>query len=393
MIKSIFIILVIFVSNYTFSQNYEEIIEDLNSDNIYDPIGATDLIIIYNIQEAFNVINDLYDAKPPIVQSRFLIALQLFEDPKLYERLIDYIDRADNFINEEYPLDPLTEKVHATYLLFKLEDYQTYQYVFDLITRDGVNNLNPEIFNSLEIILNNIPSAEIEAKNILLSIWESNEDESYHYLSISILVEKYGTEMTNRLLDAFENDDYLPVRILSLEYLFELEYEGLNSLLKDRLSKDSEWSFRVDIADSLLTRFGEPSDLIAVIDYQPNEPDETAKSLMGYAIDEFIPPNPASLNLLGKVTKLISYASEIYSYQWIANTQTRDYYLTKLNLLKRQIERGQYKDACTTVNNDLLARIETDLTANNITIEGYKFLHYYCMYIKEDFPQGLDPCP
>ncbi|MCL4279729.1 MAG: hypothetical protein KJZ60_08615, partial [Ignavibacteriaceae bacterium] len=64
---------------------------------------------------------------------------------------------------------------------------------------------------------------------------------------------------------------------------------------------------------------------------------------------------------------------------------------TKLNLLNSQITSGRYKDACSTLNKALLVQIEKDLATNKITTEGYKFLHYYCVYIKEEFPGPL-PC-
>jgi hypothetical protein len=393
--KAILIFIMITLINYNvLSQDIQSVIDDLYSDNIYDPIGAITIICSYNITEAFDDISTLYDQKPPIVQHWFLIALQQFEDTLLYNRLIDYITRADSFVSEEYPLDPLTEKVHATYLLFSLGDYSTYNYVFELINRDGLTEIDPTAFKSLEIILNNIPNAEIEAKNILLNLLDNSTDTDYRYFSMIALVEKYQSEMTSRILNSFENDSYLPVRILALEYLYVMDYPELNALLNASLILDPEWSFRIDIADSLLISFGEPSDLKAVIDYQPNEPNETARSLMAYSIEDFIPPKPDTLNWSGLTTKLITFTDEMLQYGWIANQQRKDFYSSRLDDIISLINQtNEIDSACTIINEQLLPQAEQDLQQELITTEGYKFLHYYTVYIKEEIEEDFGLCP
>lgn len=384
--------LLLFNTNAIFSQNVEELIQQLYSDVHWENIVAVDEIIYFNIEEAFYAIDELYDQKPPIVQSRFLEALQLFGDPLLYDRLIDYIDRADDFINEEFPLDPLTEKVNATYLLFTIEQYQTYNYIFEIIDRDGINDLSPTAFNSLDIILNNVPSAENQAKNILISIWENSTNNIYRSLSQFFLVKKYGAEMLDRVLTSFTEDEYLPIRISALEHLSSFNYSELNSLLKTRLIIDPSSMFRDDIADTLLEKFGEPSDLKAVLDYQPTEPDETTRSLMGTAIENFIPPKPGNLSLLAHIEKLISYTDELYEYQWILPDDIFSYYIDKLNELRAYIEEENYEIACTLITETLLPQIEQDMLDEVITIEGYKFLHYHSIYIKEKIEDLIGTC-
>lgn len=392
--KTATVFLFLIASNFSFSQNFEEVIQQLYSTNIYEAIGAIDIIITYNVEEAYPHITGLYESKPPIVQRSFLIALQLFNDSVLYDRLIDYINRADDFINEEIPLDPLTEKVHATRLLFSIGQYQTYNYVFELITRDGMENINPDAFNSLDIIMNKIPEAENQARQLLIDLWENSPDIHYRYFSMSALCEKYDTETQSRIISAFQNDDYLPIRILALEYLSNQRYSGLNLLLKSQLKLEPSSAFRSDIADSLLQKFGEPSDLKAVIDYQPNEPDETARSLMRYSIKEFIPPKPDTLGYYDLCIRLISYTEEMFKYNWILNKETRDYYAERLTEVYQSIENtGEISYACSIINERILPQVERDRAEELITSEGYKFLHYYTIYIKEEIEKEYGSCP
>jgi len=152
-------------------------------------------------------------------------------------------------------------------------------------------------------------------------------------------------------------------------------------------------SLRIGIADSLLFRFGEPSDLKAVIDHQPNDPDETAKSLMGYSINEFIPPKPDSLNCYELCEKLISYTGELFQYGWIRNEETRDYYVQQLAEVNKSIEiTGEINDACVIIKDQIIPQVERDLKDELISEEGYKFLHYYTIYIKEDIEEEFGAC-
>jgi hypothetical protein len=241
--------------------------------------------------------------------------------------------------------------------------------------------------------MKNVPSYKDEAKNILLNEFD-NSSEEIRYFVILYLAEEFGEEMNSELIDKFVDDSDLPTRTLALEYLCINNYVELNSLLKQQLELEEEWSLRTDMADSLLFRFGEPSDLKAVIDYQPNEPDETARSLMAYSIEDFIPPKPDTLNWIGLTNKLITYTDELLQYGWIANQQTKDFYTTKLQDIITLINQTNEVDsACTIINSQLLPRAEQDLQQELITTEGYKFLHYYTIYIKEEMEGAFGPCP
>ncbi|GIK59334.1 MAG: hypothetical protein HND39_05820 [Ignavibacteriota bacterium] len=374
------------------AQTSEELINALYSENPLDVTFAIEAISEQQIYEALPAINELFESQPPFLQLAFLHALLVLDDADVETKALYVISIADEYANYDPPFkyDPLDAKAKATLVLIEMQNYSTVNYIFERIERDQPNYDGLSL-TVLEIILNQYYPYEMQARteleNILNSLPYSSSEK---YEAFCILIDKYGWQFQDQILDIFVNADYLPIKLKALEYLIQFNYSELNSLLKERIETEEYWSLRVDIADSLLQKFGEPSDLKTVIDYQPNEPNETAKSLIGFSIEEFIPPKPA-LNWSGLITKLISYTTEMYQYGWVANTQTRDYYITKLNLLNSQITSGRYKDACSTLNKALLVQIEKDLATNKITTEGYKFLHYYCVYIKEEFPGPL-PC-
>lgn len=388
--KIILIFLLLQINIPILSQSLEDVIDDLYADNIWQPPSAISYIIEYDLVEAMDILPELYDEKPPIVQITFLEAFLYFEDPSTQELLLDFIERADGFVNEEFPLDPLQQKVAATYYLFAIDDYSTYGYVFDIINRDGLENSGPIAFNSLSLIMNNMPLAEIQAKNSLIEIWDNSLNSHNKYFSMLALVEKYGTEMISRIINTFNTDDHLPSRSLALEYLFEFEYSGLNLLLKVQLIQDPSWSFRVDLADSLLIKFGEPSDLKAVIDYQPTEPDETTRSLMGFSIQEFIPPRP-TVSTSEMIDNLQSFTQELLQYGWITEYSVYNLYQNKLSVIEEAYNKQKVNALCILLD-DFLSYTE-GLSRILLTIEGYKFMHYHGTYIKENVESEFGPCP
>ena len=163
-----------------------------------------------------------------------------------------------------------------------------------------------------------------------------------------------------------------------------------NLLLKVQLIQDPSWSFRVDLADSLLIKFGEPSDLKAVIDYQPTEPDETTRSLMGFSIQEFIPPRP-TVSTSEMIDNLQSFTQELLQYGWITEYSVYNLYQNKLSVIEEAYNKQKVNALCILLD-DFLSYTE-GLSRILLTIEGYKFMHYHGTYIKENVESEFGPCP
>jgi hypothetical protein len=159
------------------------------------------------------------------------------------------------------------------------------------------------------------------------------------------------------------------------------------------LLEDPGRSMRTTIVHYLLEEFGAPSELKFVSDYQPNEIHPTSKSIIGFYIQNFIPPKPDKMNWNGLATKLITYTDEMLQYGWIANQQTKDFYTTKLqDIITLMNQTNEIDSTCIIINTVLLPQVEQNLQEKLITTEGYKFLHYYTIYIKEEIEEELGPC-
>jgi hypothetical protein len=153
-------------------------------------------------------------------------------------------------------------------------------------------------------------------------------------------------------------------------------------LLKTRLSIDPSWSLRTDIADTLLIKFGEPSDLKAVIDYQPTEPDTTGSSLMNFSIRDFIPPVPSSsITTEQMAVNLLAYTDELYEYEWITDEEAYEAFRGDIAFLIEVIRAQVPETICSTLLN-ILYMCE-DKYNNELTTEGYKFLKYHTTYIRD----------
>ncbi|NWG27413.1 MAG: hypothetical protein HXY48_02630 [Ignavibacteriaceae bacterium] len=392
--KKLFTIVYCISSINSFAQDYQECIDSLYSNDYYTKFFAVECVNALEIQSASSIIEALLENQPPSLQIQFLNALYTLENPNVQVKAHELILRADDFDDDpEHPYDPLEAKVFATAILVYKGDYSTIEFAFEQLNQNQITIEDVLALHLLPYIMKDIPSYRDEAKNILIDELE-NTSTDIRYYSLLYLAEEFGSEMNDELVNKFINDDDLPTKIMALEHLCINNYSELNLLLKQQLELEEEWSFRIDMADSLLFRFGEPSDLKAVIDYQPNEPNETAKSLMAYSIEDFIPPKPDTLDWSELTTKLITYTDELLQYGWIANQQTKDFYTTKLQDIITVINQTKEIDsACTILNGQLLPQVEQDLQQELISTEGYKFLHYYMIYIKEEIEQEYGPCP
>ena len=179
--------------------------------------------------------------------------------------------------------------------------------------------------------------------------------------------------------------------MFSLKVLITYNTAEAEDILLNQLPVDPAWSLRIAIADSLLLHFGKPIDLKTVIDYQPIEPDETAKSLMQYSIQEFIPPRPTVTTSV-MIVNLDSYTDELYQYGWIPTEERYNSYKGLISQIKKLYNRSILNDLCIKLN-QLISNSFQDVQYGYITQEGYKFLHYYGTYIKENVETELGTCP
>ena len=330
----------------------------------------------------------IFSQEEPFIIMEYLRALDIIKADNIEDIAFEFIDFADNFSTMEPTRDPLEAKVFATEVLFNVNNYSTVVYVFEILERDWPL-INITAFNLLDDIVENVPQYEADAKSMLLNIVDNSDNNDYRSYAIQHLEENYGIDLLNNYVNLFQHDSYWIVRFHCLEYLCKYNYSGLNPLLKIRLVNDAYWVLRKSIADSLLNSFGEPSDLKAVIDYQPNEPNETARSLMAYSIDDFIPPRP-TVPTSEMITNLIGYTDELYQYGWITEVNVYNQYLAYLKDIEKAYSNKEKELLCEKLNE--YSDYTEGLHQSLLTEEGYKFMHYHGTYIKENVEDEFGKC-
>ena len=383
--KKIIIVISIILFYHTFisAQSNQEFVNNLYSDDFLLKFSSILVIEKDSIIEALPVLNELIESQPPLMQKEFLSAMAALGDPNLYEDVLAFMQRSSNFDQGEYPLDSIDANVFGTSLLFSMNDFSTYHYIFASL-KQTAESVNITAFNMLKYIIDFVPEKEDSAKQFLIDFWDNSTDDYYRSSAMRDLVERYGLEFTDRLIYTFENDS-MPLKISAFEFLSSLKYSGLQQLLRSRLPIEESWSFRATISDTLLKKYGLPTDLKIVKDYQPTEPNSTARSYMNHSLKKFIPPKPDStVTALVMTDTLISYNNQLYNYQWITSDSLHSNYSTRLQTIRDYIANSNYTSAQTEID-DMQTSVEENYNSPSplLTTEGWKFLHYYLEYIGE----------
>jgi len=388
------LIAILFVPKITLSQEFcepEYIIQLLNSKVDNERAQAVDLIegcnkieLIDDLETAFQKEKELY------IKQSDLEVIYKFNSPNTLDYTYDFINSID-VLEKDVLDDEYYSRLLATKILFDLQDYSKYKYVFDFVENRFDRPAVLAII-MLSRIIEQLPQFTENARLKLEDYSLNSGIQNMRAMAITVLTNRFGAEYVDDCISKFYNDDSFIVRNTAFQLLSELNYSKLNVILREKLMDDVDWSLRVLISDSLLKKFGEPTDLKTVIDYQPNEPNETARSLMEYSTTHFIPPKPDTLNSLTMITKLVSYTDELFEYGWIKTEETRDYYVQKLNAVNEALVNNEIEESCAIINDQLLLQTEQDLKDQLITTESYKFLHHYTIYIREEIEVEFGTC-
>lgn len=382
-------LLLLMYSFNNFGQD-NELLEDLQCDESYRNITATYVIIDKRLEEFYPFINELYENKPLEVKSIFLQALYLFNDPDIETKVDLFIQSINNATPDELNgLDPLMEKINASKILFWKGDYDNINLVFELINRDGTENISSMILDLLNFIIKYVPDYENQAKNLLL-LFCNNTNSKIRFLSMDYLTEKYGLEMIGRLNNSFLNDLDRSVKMLSLKHLIKLDKQNLENKLLEQIIQAQDWTVRTVMVDTLFIHFGFPTDLKSVIDYLPLEPNLDAYEYIGNAIQFFIPPRP-TVTTAQMIENLISYNAELLQYSWITEYSTFVSFNRLLEKVQESYSSKSLEDLCYNLNR-IIANAEELRGGPLLTEEGYKFLFYHATYIKENVQSELGAC-
>jgi hypothetical protein len=398
-LKKILIFITIFFNCSILLFGQDPLIEGLFDPDVSVRRETIITIIEEELEDYIDYIEEaMFEQEEPFMIYKYLQALSILNSPNIASITNDFIELSDDFGEMRPAEDPLEMKVRATLILFDEEDYSTIDYIFELIQRDRPA-INAFALTLLGRILTEVPGYSTTAKSELIYALNNSPDEISRFNAMFYLNEYFGADYLSDYLDKFINDPEITIRDQALRHLFNLNYQGLRNLLHQRLSQDPSEIMRAQIADSILTVYGEPSDLKAVIDYQPYEPDPDIQTWMEFLINDFIPPRitppysipPVVYSLSDKIEIFISYTEDSFQYEWIEE-ETYNYYMDRLSLLLYEVEGGNLEEICRIIDEDLLERIEEDYSYGTLTIEGYKFLHYHTLYIREDVEDEFGSC-
>ncbi len=113
---------------------------------------------------------------------------------------------------------------------------------------------------------------------------------------------------------------------------------------------------------------------------------------MGYCIDKFIPPRP-TVSTSQMITNLIGYVGDLYQYGWLRDQQLLVVnWVDSLQTLQKFYARGNAEASCNKINGILNTIENYPHPGYYMSEEGYKFLHYHSVYIKENIESELGPC-
>ena len=365
----------------------------LNNESVSERIKAIDEILDCKLSEAMNDLESRIIIEQDITVADYLLdALNIFHSPNivnLAHYLIDNVTSLD-YQNSEFAL--YLSKLESAKVLFDNSDYSTAQIVLDYLDRYS-NTVTFWQLEMLDKIIHNLPNLELEAKNKLESLINSNASDKIQASALEILCENYGSQYENKYLDLFLSNDHRIIRESALDCLLGINYPGIKNILYQQLRNDDSDVLRINICKKILNNFGEPVDLKTIVVYQPTEQVESARELMSYLIQFFIPPElDSSLTTNDKLNKLIELVDTVYTYTWLGDLNFSNELKNILTTAKTDIQNGDSLACSVQVKSfhDLVDNVYKDSLNSDprfVTIEGWKFLYWNAQYILDRLPE------
>lgn len=291
---------------------------------------------------------------------------------------IDY----DTYSNLEF-------KVLSNSIFFKYSDFNHVVDIFNYLTSNE-NKDYSILLNELLIVYNNLPNYREQVKSELLAIYNQT-DSDYHIRgwAIEILSETDYYDINSLCINTITSISAVAdLKIQCIKILYHNSYDGLRDLLRQNISIQESDFIRYQMVNHLLIQFGSPSDLYLVNNYYPNEPDQDTKTLIQFSLEDFIPPPPQMNTREYFRGYLINeIITPLMNYEWISPSISYDYGGAVQNLLEIMDRSNpfDYEEFCNLLAKEIIPQIEEDFENNELTIEGYKFLHYNFIYLLDQF--------
>jgi hypothetical protein len=282
-------------------------------------------------------------------------------------------------------------RLDVSFILLSCGDLSGEDIILDYIENSSTTWVNAT--NSLHYLLKGNSMRREEIKQHLKRIIMEHRPSGYHNYSALVI---FSTEFSDPdvipfLISVLEEPEIESiVRVVAAEFLLKKNCY-CNPVFRDRIVNDPDKYLRQNIAGLLIDKYGSPSDLKYLIDYIPNEPDPLIAEVMSIYVKNFIPPHPDDLSTVEKIERLKPYVEELYQYEWISDHETYAALSGEAVMISELYNQQDIMELCTALNK-FLSNVE-DSYREYLTNEGYKFLHYTAVYIKEAVEEEFNTCP
>jgi|GEM_PF-2882745 len=287
--------------------------------------------------------------------------------------------------------DTLQFRVDATEILLDLGDYSTVSSVFKILQRDTTSHYGNAV-RLLDDIATKIPELSDSVAVLLRRVAVNDINRLTRWTALTSLIALYGDEAIPTLINTANNDPEPSNRIFALRKLIELDYNEIQSLLRQRLFSEPEPVYRTVIVDTLLLRFGSPSDLHTVQEYLNWEQDPIGRSLTTKLLDLFEPPLPIDTTSIEfMIDDLVSTKHSVAALNWLSDGGFVDELDNDLESAKNFIRSGdsvqcavqitRFQGKVTSEYNDT-----TNEDSRFVTEEGRTFLYNKAKYILDRLP-------
>jgi len=379
-------------------QQYIQVLSDSTSDFQFYALLS---VIDNNILEAMETIQQNFWRYSRFHQTLALKALYKLDS----EFTLEYANRLIDTLNnnpEDFNLygigqapDILSEKVIIANIMLSLNDFSQINCIFELIDRDGIQEVSDIVIDPLIKIMQNVPPYSEQAKSKLIDLVYSSNDLFNRSNALIALEKSIGIESLPIILQSFQSDssDINRYYILN-EFLSKYsENIDLSGLLRERIYTEQAGSLRLRIAKILLYGPGGISNYNFVKNYINDESNEMIKDAITFEVEENIPRlfyEDSTFVVI--IDSLISVTNQIHIISWLGDLTFSNELKSILTTAKTNLQNGdslacriQVKAFQDLVDNVYKDSLNTD--PRFVTIEGWKFLYWNAQYILDRLPK------
>ena len=400
---ALFFFVLFYSSNANLFSQQDSIINKLDSELRKERRWALHYIEDNNLIEYVNEIESrIFLNEDDFEVYNFLRVLDELNTPNLQNITKHFIDTIDYYPRNTF-IDKLELKVDATGILINLQDYSTINYLWQILERDKPGGkIKPSVINILSELLY-VSQYETRAKQELLDIYNSSyyrnmEDGLFNFRPqiLGILVKKYGMEIKDILLESFFNDPSVSIRVSSIDYLREINYPGLDTLLIDKLySQTPDTVVNPMVGLNITAMLNTPKGWYTLTTYKPPIVNSRVEDSIKRYIESRKNTEAKRIyleSLFQYIDTIKTFVNDLQDYQWLGDLTFSNELKNILTSAKTNLQAGDSLACGVPVKafQDLVDNVYKDsLNADSrfVTIEGWKFLYWNAQYILDRLPE------